>query len=418
MTAYADQISYEDLYARWERGNWSANEIDFSVDREQWAQLSEFERRAALWNYTLFLHGEDAVATDLAPFIEAAPTEEQRYFLATQQVDEARHSVFFKRFMTEVAGVAGATTAETLAATRPQLTWGFRRTFAHLDRITGELRKDRSRTALARAVTMYHIVVEATLAQPGQHFIQDYLERRELLPGFSEGMRNVALDEQRHIAFGVKLLHDLAREDPAVPEAVASLLREVLLYTSAVLVPPGWDRRYTEVFGFTLEDIFEEGARSLESKLRSAGLPVDSLPGPMLLPLEMSHRERGERALALLEAGILGEGDIPPKTDEASVGLLFDMLARGIDTAAASRPVTLQWEFTDAPAWHLRVDNGATAARAGRVPDPDLTFRCRYVDWADVVGGRTTAGRLLMRGRLRPRGSLRTMTQLPRLFPM
>jgi hypothetical protein len=26
----ADQISYEDLYQRWERGNWSASEIDFT----------------------------------------------------------------------------------------------------------------------------------------------------------------------------------------------------------------------------------------------------------------------------------------------------------------------------------------------------------------------------------------------------
>ena len=56
---------------------------------------------------------------------------------------------------------------------------------------------------------MYHLVVEALLAQPGQHFISDYLERRDLLPGFREGMRLVALDEQRHIGFGVKLLHDL-----------------------------------------------------------------------------------------------------------------------------------------------------------------------------------------------------------------
>ena len=38
-------------------------------------------------------------------------------------------------------------------------------------------------------------------------------------------MKQVALDEQRHIGFGVKLLHDLAQEDPAVPEAVADLLR-------------------------------------------------------------------------------------------------------------------------------------------------------------------------------------------------
>src|SRR5678815_4780930 len=81
--------------------------------------------------------------------------------------------------------------------------------------------RDRSRTKLAQAVTMYHFVVEATLAQPGQHFISDYLAARDLLPGFRAGMHHVSLDEQRHIGFGVKLLRDLALEDPEVPDAVA-----------------------------------------------------------------------------------------------------------------------------------------------------------------------------------------------------
>src|ERR671931_427423 len=152
--AAVDQISYTDLYKRWERGNWRASEIDFAADRVDWHErFSDLERRAALWNYALFFHGEDAVADDLAPFIDAAPREEQKYFLATQQA------------------------------------------------------------------------VEATLAQPGQHFISDYLERRGLLPGFRAGMKQIALDEQRHIAFGVRLLHDLALEDPEVPGAVADLIR-------------------------------------------------------------------------------------------------------------------------------------------------------------------------------------------------
>ena len=36
MSAVGSQVSYEDLYARWERGNWSAMEIDFTEDRRQW----------------------------------------------------------------------------------------------------------------------------------------------------------------------------------------------------------------------------------------------------------------------------------------------------------------------------------------------------------------------------------------------
>jgi hypothetical protein len=414
----AQQVSYTDLYARWERGNWSATEIDLSADREQWhGEFSDLQRRAALWNYSLFFHGEDAVADDLAPFIDAAPLEEQKYFLATQQVDEARHAIFFHRFMREVVEQGDGTIASALEATRPQLTWGFVKTFEMLDRVTGELRTDRSRTALARAVTMYHVIVEATLAQPGQHFITSYLEDSELLPGFRSGMRNVALDEQRHIGFGVKLLHDLAQEDSEVPDAIADLLREAMPYSLAVFVPPNWDLGYTECFGFSLEQIYEEGARSFEAKLRAAGLPVDSLPGPQVYPIDLPVAERAARGLALLRAGLLGPKDGPPKRDPESMALLFDTVRRAVDQRSApAGPYTVQWEFTDAEPWHVLVDNGSTRAVAGRAPDVDLELRCGYEDWVDLVAGRLDPNRALATRRLRPHGSPRALWRARGLF--
>src|SRR5687768_3288245 len=118
-TATTD-ISYVDLYRRWEEGNWSAYEIDFSADREGWKALNEIQKRSALWTYSMFFYGEDSVTDNLSPYIDAAPKEEQKYFLATQQVDEARHAVFFHRFFHEVIG-AGDTIAGGLAYTEPQL---------------------------------------------------------------------------------------------------------------------------------------------------------------------------------------------------------------------------------------------------------------------------------------------------------
>jgi ribonucleotide reductase beta subunit family protein with ferritin-like domain len=414
-----DKISYADLYARWERGNWQATAIDFSADREQWQTgFSELERRAALWNYSMFFHGEDAVADDLAPFIDAAPLEEQKYFLTTQQVDEARHSVFFHRFMHEVVERGDGTIADALRATEPELTWGFRRTFEMLDEVTGELRKDRSRTALARAVTMYHFIVEATLAQPGQHFIGDYLGRRELLPGFREGMDHVAQDEQRHIGFGVKLLHDLAREDPdEVPAAVADLLREVFPISVAVFVPPGWNREYTECFGFTLEEIFTEGARSFESKLRMAGLPLDQLPGPQVYPYDLPVEERATRALAMLRAGYLGEKNGGAARDPEAMALLFDSVRRAVDPRTAPEgPMTLQWEFPDAEPWHLRLDNGSTAAAPGRASAPDVELRIGFDDWVDVIAGRSDPKKLLATRRLKLKGSPRALWRARGVF--
>jgi hypothetical protein len=72
-------ITYEDLYARWERGNWRATEIDLSQDGIDWHErLTPEQRRGGLWLYALFLHGQDAVTDHRSPYIDAAPLEEQQ----------------------------------------------------------------------------------------------------------------------------------------------------------------------------------------------------------------------------------------------------------------------------------------------------------------------------------------------------
>ena len=410
------RISYDDLYRRWEKGNWSASEIDFSEDRRQWHEdWTDLERRSALWNYSMFFHGEDSVADNLSPFIDAAPREEQKYFLATQQVDEARHAVFFGRFMREVVE-AGDSIAGALTATRPHLTWGFRKVFSRLDTMADELRRDRSRPKLAQAVTLYHIIIEASLAQPGQHFIESYLDERKLLPGFRSGMANVSLDEQRHIGFGVKLLSDLFAEDPECRDAVGELIREMLPYAAAVFVPPDWDPSYVECFGFTVEEIFAEGMQSMETKLRSAGLPLEEIPG-LALPLDQPVDERVRRTLKLLHGGVLGEKNGAPARDPETLEILFDTVKRSVDHRhLPPRPTTIQWRFSDADPWYLRIDNGNTSVSPGLAEQPDLTFRCRYEDWVDIGAGRSDPRRALLTGKLRPRGSLLTLWRTQKIF--
>src|SRR5438552_9075828 len=372
-----DAITYADLYARWERGNWRATELDFSEDARQWREdFTEFERQAALWNYCLFFWGEDAVADNLSPYIDAAPLEEQKYFLTTQQVDEARHAVFFKRFMQEVCGIGDGSMASGLQAIKPQLTPGFRKIFDRLDRMAEELRADRSRSKLAAAVALYHVVIEAALAQPGQHFICSYLEERDQLPAFRQGMANIAADEQRHIGFGMKLLADLRREDPVgVPRAVAGILRHVTRFTAQVLMPPGWDERYITVFNATFDTVGVEGLTSMTTKLRSAGMPIESLPGPPLLPPGLSPLELSQRGRALAKAGIIGVRQGPTDRDPETIALMFDTLRRQINPDhGLAKPITFQWEFTDPdiPTWHLTVENGPSAVSQGNAPKPRL----------------------------------------------
>jgi ribonucleotide reductase beta subunit family protein with ferritin-like domain len=412
-TLAADQVSYEDLYSRWEHGNWSATAIDFSVDRQQWQEtFSDLDRRGALWIYSMFFHGEDSVADNLSPYIDAAPREEQKYFLATQQVDEARHAVLFARFMREVVGT-GSDTASSLQATQPELSWGFKKVFARLDRMAEELRRDHSKPKLAQAITLYHLIVEAALAQPGQHLIEESLTRRDLLPGFREGMRNVSKDEQRHIAFGVKMVADLVREDPDCRPAIEELLREIFPYTAAVFVPPGWDERLVTTFGFTVDEIFIYGAEAMEARFRAAGLEPETLRVGM--PFDVPAEERARRGLAMLRAGYLGEPNGPVRSDPEVTRLLFDGLSRQMDTSLAPK-ATIQWEFSDAEPWFVRIVDGHAEPEMGQAPSPDLTFSCRFGDWLDLSAGRIEPWRAALTGKIRPRGKLRMLVRAPKLF--
>ena len=418
-----DNVTYEDLYHRWEGGNWSAYDIDFSGDKAGWDGLSEIQRRSAMWIYSMFFYGEDRVADTLSPYITAAPTEEQSYFLATQQVDEVRHSVFFHRFFKEVIGVGGDSIQQTLASTLPQLNWGYRGIFDRLDVMAEELRKDRSLPKYAQAITLYHLIVEGSLAQPGQHFIEDFFASEETMPGFSSGIANVSRDEQRHIGFGVKVLSELLREGaPGYEEcrsAVTDLLREVLPYGPAVFNPPNMDRSYTECYGFSLEDIFAFGLKLIRQRWRTIGYPIEEMP-PGVFPFdpEKSPEEIAENQVKLMMGGILGSPDSIPQSSPELQRLYFDVVERVVDTKAANGSrLVYQWRFSDAEPWHLVIDNGSTHAEPGEAPNPNLVLEASWGDF--IATGRPDSNplKMVLTRRLRPRGSFRELARMRKVFP-
>jgi hypothetical protein len=413
-----NEITYTDLYRRWEKYNWSAYAIDFNEDRIGWNGLSEIQRASAMWIYSMFFYGEDAVTDGLSPYIEAAPTEEQKYFLATQQVDEARHAVFFHRFFTEVIGARG-TIADGLELTQEHLGWGYRGVFGRLETMFDELRRDHSAVTYARAITLYHLVIEATMAQPGQHYIEDFFAKAGTMPGFSQGMVNVSGDEQRHIGFGVKVLSELVAgpEGEEVKAGIAELLREVLPYVTGVFIPPNWDLRYTREYGFELEDIYAFGMRSVEAKWRMIGYPIESMPGVYPFDPAMPHIERAERQIKLLRAGLVGEPKDEIDSNPELQAIYFDVIARTADASAVDEPMTVQWKFNDAPPWHVRIDNGSTAAIQGEAESPDVTLRTSFQEWVAMTTRGEDARRAMLRGKLRPSGSPRKLMRMQKIWP-
>jgi len=352
----AEDVTYEDLYRRWEQGHWSAYAIDFSADRSGWRALSDIQRRSAMWMYSMFFHGEDRVADTLGPYIAAAPTEEQAYFLSTQQVDEVRHAIFFHRFFKDVIEVGGDSIEETLASTLPELNWGYRGVFNRLERMAEELRTDRSKPKYAQAITLYHLIVEGTLAQPGQHFIEDYFAAEKTLPGFSAGMTNVSRDEQRHIAFGVKVLSELMSDSDECKAAVTELLREVLPYSSAVFMPPDRDRAYTECYGFSVEDIYAFGLKLTRQRWRTIGYPVEEMPADVFpfdrqKPLEEVAARRVKMMMAGLAGGADGavgdSADLPPlERPDAATGEQAE-IARHLGTVIVEELLDIPYSGDD-----------------------------------------------------------------------
>ncbi len=414
----AGSISYMDLYRRWEENNWSAMALDFSADRAGWEALSDLQRRSALWMYSMFFYGEDSVTDNLSPYVDAAPTDEQAYFLTTQQVDEARHAVLFHRFFKEVIGVDGDL-ATTLDATLPQLGWGYRGVFDRLDRMADELRADRSLPKFAQAITLYHLIVEGTLAQPGQHYIEDFFNKEGGLPGFSAGMTNVSRDEQRHIGFGVKTLSEIVPQSEECKAAIIELFREVNRYSVAVFCPPGFDRSYTECWGFSLEDIYAFGLKLVRQRWKTIGFPLEEMPDDVW-PFDhtMSPEEIAARQVRLLLAGVTGAPHGNPESSPEIQGLLFDMTARRADTAKAGRgPFKVQWDFSDAAPWNVIVENGSTRAGQGTIPDPDLTLRTSWADWVGIALNDRNPLRAIATGRLRPKGSPRALGTFRKVFP-
>jgi hypothetical protein len=198
------------------------------------------------------------------------------------------------------------------------------------------------------------------------------------------------------------------------------MLRGVTRYTQQVLMPPGWDERYITVFNSSFDEVGVVGFESMTTKLRSAGLAIDSLPGPPLLPPGLTPLELTQRGRALAKAHILGVREGPSQHDPETLALMFDMVRRQVNPHhGLTRPTTFQWEFTDpdVPSWHLTVNNGTSEVAEGKAPHADLRLRLSYQDWADIVGERLDPLRALATGKLRPRGNPLALARLAKVFP-
>ena len=119
----------QQLYELWEKQHWLSHEIDFTKDKEHWANFTDEERDCFAWGLSAFFIGEERVTTQFSGLVMAYEDESEEAFLTTQQVDEARHTQFFDRFYREVIGIDDPSWEERLARVREELNDAFVKLF-------------------------------------------------------------------------------------------------------------------------------------------------------------------------------------------------------------------------------------------------------------------------------------------------
>ena len=133
------------------------------------------------------------------------------------------------------------------------------------------------------------MVVEGFLAVTGQTMIRDYMLEHGLYPGFCEGFGLVERDEHRHIAFGVRFLHDAIEQNPSFRATVERVVTELAPRAAHVFVPPYVDdAREFVSYGYNSSQIYGYAYRTLKRRMKVLGLeippPEELMPGPISEP--------------------------------------------------------------------------------------------------------------------------------------
>lgn len=268
--------TYRELYYRWERQQWQSQEVDFIADRIQWEDMSDEEHESHVATLATFFQGEACVTDALAPYVLAAPEEEMRIYLTTQLVDEARHTVFFDRFFSEVLEIDAASLEEALAIARQHINPATRHILLEaLPETADRIRQEPHNLAhLVEGVVLYHMIVEGTMALAGQRALLERFREEHIFPSLCAGMTALTRDESRHVLFGVRFLRDMLQSDPAYAGVIRDALNHYAPIALEGLTPSAEAIQLMLAEGDDPWKAFRYGRDSLRKKLKVIGLEV------------------------------------------------------------------------------------------------------------------------------------------------
>jgi ribonucleoside-diphosphate reductase beta chain len=221
------------VYRKYEKAMnaiWNPRELDYAQDAEDWGTLSQ-ERRDALLGLTVrFFAGEQAVAENLVPTVEAAWALDRfdwLMYLSTFLMEECKHAEFFAQWHERVPGILEPDEVAPYFMERGQtvdpsgrfelkevLHEGIPRYARELTAAVQTKDREQIERAFLRFLTLYNGHVEGVLTMPSYEIVVDTCTAWNALPALKQGYRRIMSDEGRHITFGTTVVRELLAEHP------------------------------------------------------------------------------------------------------------------------------------------------------------------------------------------------------------
>ncbi|MBB4893678.1 hypothetical protein FHS39_002709 [Streptomyces olivoverticillatus] len=215
---------------------------------------------------------EEKATRILSHYVASAPGITEMEFYATQLVDEARHSMVFRKHLVEL-GIP----ADKLIPTIDEMAADYtRRVLDPVEEFAVRVVRDEG--DFIGAVAVFAIVIEGVLAPAAE------LSERKwdpLDPAAGEIARGTAIDEIRHLAVGSSIIREHLLKHPEYRPRLAEILERGRRL---------WDEVPDEEFVMHREELFQEGM------LQHADLVGDYEVWPGKKLIDTTPRERYDMA--------------------------------------------------------------------------------------------------------------------------
>ena len=213
------------LFAKGNAKHWNPAEFDFAQDAEDFAAMTDDERRLTTMLAAQFLAGEESVTQDLQPFIAAMAAEGRfadEMYLTQFVYEEAKHTLSFRLWFDAVGLTQDL--HEFIEFNDPYMQIFTRELPASLY----ALEQDSSARNQIRASVTYNHVIEGALALTGYYSWQKVCTSRGILPGMQKVIKHIGDDERRHMAWGTFTCRRHVAADDGLWQVVQDRMGELM----------------------------------------------------------------------------------------------------------------------------------------------------------------------------------------------